>query len=419
MGDEMYLKSIIASIIICLVWAGSSMAGYTEAEILQYKSDRLYFSLGEDDLVFEGCPFVLTENGDTLANGIISHALSGISESAPIEIKLDTENLGKYSASICSAVKIIDRLIRVGILHDDRIEQFVPRQVFKNELRTIRYNSISELLLAYENSEIDGIFGLKNSFPIINSGNLLAYPSTEYAALIPVYDDRAVNHTTLTTALYYYFNHEMFDIFYEGDEIMPRNSHLNINNECRRIYEYDPRRGKSLLGSLDSYNQSVSNKSRIARLETVSRYFNDVLFRNISNDQKETAISATINFIPIFYQPNSNRSKEIGAVNYILQYLDDNYSSVFEKISSLKESVGMLRNYLDQYTGADNEQSRRDFADKINRILIEDLGIFPLFRPTAFFIYHDNLKGASANDDELLEIDNMFLIKMPDESTRD
>lgn len=428
-----------ATIIIGMVLLLSELtiAKTVECEILQYKSGRLYFPLGVNDNIYPGCFFTIFDGSDSVGYGYIENSLVSVSESEPMTIEIDSTHLEKYVIKIDAAEIETDRPVSIGILMEDYIQQFVPFIMDSSDSRGSRpalissnigdrqtdfisYVSLNDIIKAYENKEIDAFITYKDNGEFVGPNGTFSYPAPQYVALIPNFEDDIANHSTLTTALYYFFNHELFNIYFEGDNITPYNCHHHHETNCKRFYGYNPVKGKRLLGIFNGNRIQIDSKNKPDRLKSTIRYFRDIISRHSGQDSQAITVSVLVEFVPIFSKFELETGYSVtGSAEYIIRFIGTYFKDAIERNKSLKESVELIRGYIELHKKSDNKDRRDKYINEINRGLIEDLGIFPLFRPTVYFTFGENIKGVGLTDEGYLDLDRLKIIKMPASAKKD
>jgi hypothetical protein len=431
------LSKVTIIIGIVLLLSELTLAKTLECEILQYKSGRLYFPLGVDDNVYSGCFFTIFDGSDSVGCGYIENSLASVSESEPMTIEIDSTHPAKYVIKIDAAEIETDRPVNIGIQTKDYVQQFVPflesrldsrgarfahlvSNIGDRETQFISYASLNDIIRAYENKEIDGFITYKDNSEFAGSSNTFSYQAPWYVALIPNFENNTANHSTLTTALYYFFNHDLFNIYFEGDNITPYNCHYHHAENCERYYGYNPVKGKRLMSIVGNRRIRVDGEGRPARLGSTIRYFRDIVSRNSSQDKESGIITASVEFIPIYTKsPFGIDYSATGSAEYIVRFIANHFKDAIDRNRSLKESVELIRGYIELYKKSDNKDRQDKYINEINRGLIEDLGIFPLFRPTVYFTFNENIKGVGLTDEGYLDLDRLKLIKMPVSAMKD
>ena len=383
-------------LLILLLPAIIVSAGQVETTIIKYDEGRLCFPYGENDLIFPGCPFTIFQNSDSLYSGYIDGTLMTASETEPIRFDLDSAALEQYTVKITPA-ELDSGLVNIGLIEQDNYQLFTPTDFngFKS------YDSYDEMLLAYESGGIDAILSFDKNDLRLEDSDILSFPSTHYVALIPSYNRAGVNPSTLSTALYDYFNVELFDIYYEGEIADPFYCHIPELQNCSRIYDYDPIKGKQLLKAFDNYAINITADGNITQLNSTIRYFKDILSRHRVNTRSSDTLSLYLKFF------------RIDRIDDIIQFVESSSQMGLQSNPTYKEYLDLVKNYVELYQATGDESSQQDYLSKINRTLIEDLGIFPLFRPTVYFSYKDNIKGVGLDENGYLDLNNLRRIIMP------
>ncbi|MCK4574526.1 MAG: hypothetical protein KAU36_09145, partial [candidate division Zixibacteria bacterium] len=144
------------------------------AEILQIKQDRLYFSVGQEELVLAGAGYCLICGANTLICDTIEVSIEGVSYSRPIEWDDDSTTFEDCLAVIETAPIDTTSDIILGVAGLEPSDEFEPVPCFVRPVDTVQTNygnrviirhfkRPEKLRIAWEHGEIDGYFSFEQS----------------------------------------------------------------------------------------------------------------------------------------------------------------------------------------------------------------------------------------------------------------
>ncbi len=421
------MRSIFV-IIILLVFSGLGFcfAEPIKTEILQIKMNRIYFASGEEENIFQDCSFFVIKSDDTLIKGYIEKSYAGVSYSYPTEKLSDTITTDSCSAfiqpatidSLTPVIIGIHKLIPYGsssnfpgllsvTVSDDSLNNGLSK--YGNILHTYLYESETEMLLDFESGLIDAFISYKQELPSHKNqkySEIIHAPAPFYAALIPNISKAVNNKGLLTTSLYYRFNDERLSSIFYGDNTVSYNCLFPAENSCRRLYAFDPDNGRNLLNYIDKIPKklfmSIDNNS----LEKLGLYFADILSRDkirLKFAEDNSKADIYLKFIPLSEDNNDS------SLTYILKLLKAD-SPANKKINS---TISEIEKYIESANNANAKESQQYYLNLAQRALTEDLGVFPLLRPSLYFSSGNNLKGCAFDNNGHLDLSNLRKVLLP------
>jgi len=424
-------KILLWAILLALVFAigAKSETDPVKTDILRIKLDRAYFDAGVEENLFPGCAFNILSDGDTLYSGFIEVSFPGISYSYPDSnlsnpTEIDSVYALIYPADIDSLTPINVGILRtipygdasnfpglISAVSESDSAAFVQTK-YGNILHTYWYDSDVEMKLDFESGQLDAY--ISYSQPIIDSRafEIVSTPAPFYAALIPNISKPVNIGGMMTTSMYYRFNHQRLTAVFDGDNLLPLHS-LYPRPEMRgRMYEYDPAKGRGLLEYIDKKPKKLQLAYQNESLKLLADYFADILSRDrikvLPSDSLPNA-DVYLEYIPI--SKNKIDTSLYAILHIIKKDLPEN--------SDFRDGIEEVVLYLARESRTDELSSRIYYLDLAQRILMEDIGIFPLFRPSIYFMAGKNLAGYSFDADGLLRIENLRKIIKPNELTGD
>ena len=415
---------ILAAALTFLVTHPSANAQQLECDILQYKLDRLYFSAGDEALVYPGCEFMVLRSGDTIYSGLIDQSYAGISYSQPTFNFTDTIDLDKCIAVIIPAE--IDSLspITLGCQETDPIILLLtPDSIVRDpsgvKVRlessdggravTLEQMDGYSLTTGLREREFDGFLSIAD-FPehISRNRTVSRCEAPFFAVLIPNLSRESNRDGFLTTSMYYRFDvATVFADLFDDRVPSPMHRLYAVSGHPPRAYPFDPDKGRKLL----SKNKGRPNKVSIAimnrRLKKVGRFFADVLSRDrvrVETVAGNADADMTLAFIPINWQDPLVSLKNV----FILLAREKPLSD------AALESLAIVQGYLDNALSSHDAATRFHFCRLADRTMQQDLGVFPLFRPTVYVAVGDNMTNIQFDESGYLDIDAIVKLKLPE-----
>lgn len=400
-------------------------AGELRSDILQAKSDRLYFPHGREKLIFARSRFTLYNDNDSLCSGLIEFSGPGVSYSAPIYSLPGLLNIGSLYALIETAEIDSVSTIRIGINLPDRRglsvsngrlfeESNPPLKLFSdngNPFEIVFYDSFLEMTLALEAHRIDGFISFKEYRP--SGGDIVttAHPFDYFAALIPNVSRSVNRRGILSTSLYYRFGPSQSSAYFTGDGVRPFNRLYMRGGDGPRFYEYNPGKGRRLLKSLDGKPKEISIAISETMLTETGNYFIDILNRDRIKcrlDRYRENYDLYLDFVPV-----SPDDPSVG-----LKYISRVVASDAPAGDEVNETLRIIENYIELGDGAADRDAAMYYYERAERGLVDDIGVFPLFQPTIYVTSYDYIRNFDYEiyvRDELKSISRIILPGRGDE----
>jgi len=374
----------------------------------QLRQDRIYFPAGEEALIFENSPFAILRNGDTLYTGVIEHSWEGVSASARTHGFLDTLSLVGTEAVISQAevdsletIKIGSEFPNLPLRADDPRNDLVRWTDYK-DAGTMRDDFVAGLLDAIVTpTDLD----LRPS-----DGNTLATPSPFIAVLIPNVGRPFNYHGELTTSLYYRFDDSRLALCFQGSEVRLVNRLTSPPvgaPALPRWYDFDPPRGKKLLERMSHRPSRVRLYSGRPALNGLARYFADILSRDrcaveVTPDRRLADLS-------LEFAPYSENSPQLAIDTLLRLMARDSVSGTppAEYIRRISLELAELKTSL-------KPEDSSGHLETVSRIMAEDLGLFPLFRPTLYVHTHKRLRNVALTVDGLVDCGKAVIVRLPE-----
>ncbi len=406
------------------MWPSAANAGQLESEILQYKFDRVYFDVGDEQLVFPGCRFTIYHGEDSLYSGRIEKAFLGISYSAPTFNFADTTEIEKLHAIIETADIDTSSTIVLCCRDLDPSELTMPvvdssgalvLKSGKDPLMTGRGNPAllqpaDDYILAGDlaGQNCSGVISVEPfTEPFCRADKVVAHEAPFFAALVPNLSKEANSDAYPATSLYYRFDVRiMWPAVFGGKAPTPIHRLYAVNGVSPRSYEYDPETGRQLLTKTKNRPKKITIGVLNARLQKVAELFADVLSRDkiqVEIKPGDSDADLLLTFVPIVWDDPAI------SLWYILGLL----STHEPKTDAQRETMTIIANYVQNSRSADDASTRFYFSRLADRSLQQDLGVFPLFRPTIHFSPGTELIGAGFDESGYPNLDALTKLRLP------
>lgn len=399
------LKAIL--IAMMLAGVGPATAGELVTEQFEHRNDRLYLPVGEETRIYKHARLSIVRDNDTLYFGLIEHAWQGVSISASVGDQIDTLALEGATAMIETAE--IDSVSSVVLGTNLTELQLWPEGTDTGRVEIRAYRDRMLMLEDFHAGLLDGLIGFEDLEPRLDGVTTVARPAPYLVALVP-HVGRPVNYQgQLTTSLYYRFDLTRLDFTFEGDDlaiITAFEPDELLGPRDRRLFDYDPERGRRLFESLTNPPQSLSIHSAHPVLDGLAHYFADIIARDrcpVQIVDQPSGADVRLVFVPV------SRSLPSATIYSLYHQLTVDSMADLTTNEHLRRIAAEL-GYVE--TGPRLEDYYRHLRNA-GRIMIEELGLFPLFRPTVFVHTHRRLLPLSFDADNRLDLSSVTLLQLP------
>jgi len=388
------------------------------AEILQIKQDRLYFSVGQEELVLAGAGYCLICGADTLIRDTIEVSIEGVSYSRPIEWDDDSTTFEDCLAVIETAPIDTTSDIILGVAGLEPSDEFEPVPCFVRPVDTVQtdygnrviirhFKRPEKMRIAWEHGEIDGYFSFEQSSGLFGrSLSAIKSPAPFCVGLAPNLSKPVNSRTFLTTSLYYRYDGRRPGLTFEGDEITACNRLYPSGEPSRRTYDYDPDKGRRLLERIQNLPRRLGIALSNRLLSSVRDYYADILARDRLDVFSANRSNAHLYLILL---PYLSSSPNAGA-----EYLYRMLAADTIADATTTRRLAIARTYLGLAGGAGDDSSRMRYLQTAATGFSEDIGVFPLFRPTIWFTPGEQLRRAAFDSDGFLKRESLILLAAPD-----
>jgi hypothetical protein len=280
----------------------------------------------------------------------------------------------------------------------------------------LRQDHRDDLEYDFHLGALDAIISFSDLSPRPEGVVTLSQPLPYIVVMIPNVGREANYLGQLTTSLYYRLGRDQIDLCFDGDRVEWINRLVEsrgdtVGDRSARLFAYDPERGSSLFGHMTYPSKRIVLHSGNPALEGTVHYLADVISRDrsqvvLSDSRKEGDVH--LEFVPI-----SATVPSTTIYNLFYQLAAD---TLAERTANehVRRIAAELR-YVESPRQPDDYYRHLEIA---GRIMIEDLGVFPLFRPTLFLHHHKHLQGVAITDDGAFDLSRAYLIRLPGAATK-
>lgn len=399
---DMKIANSIILILLTLFALGRSDTDQAAGTIIQYRNDRLYFDQGEESNLFRGSPFIVIRGADTLFASKIEFSYDGISMSEPTGGFFDTLPWQDLELVLIPARYDSSAILRVAT--DYSLNEFMSTGFItqpEDSLTDVTYNSGIEWIYSDDRIELLHDFRTGRSDLLVSfndygrqlaSANVVWSPAPYIAVLMPNLSSERNRAAALTTSLYYRFDDHRLGLYFDGDRVAPVYSFRAGQESGNRMFEYDEDRGRQLFKRVSTNPRRLAVYVGHPALLRTADYFRDILARDrcrmtLVDSRKEADIY--LEFVPFDIQ------NPAGVMACVLDILE-NDSPDAESYSSI---IQTCRRQL-QWSISDPDSARTAYHLRLcNRQLIDDLGVFPLFRPAVHVTSQPDIRGINTTAD--------------------
>lgn len=378
-------------------------AGVVECDILQYRADRLYFPLGEEDNVLRLCAFTVIRDNDTLYSGKIEASHPGICYSHPtggffdtlhidsLHTLVETYEVGTSSPTYLGTTgfeAIVDSAgTPANLTRMESKDAPMHRGSTPEGIHLVHYESHWEMRSDYAQGILDGYFSYQPHPGSESEAVRLSVSAPYYAALIPGVKYHYRDNSILTTSLYYRFDETKHNTVFDGDSVQAADC-LNCSySGCPRSIWFNPGNGKDLIKHIRNRNRKYTIVAEDKSLEPTALFFTDILSRD--RLKTELKVGDTDGNCHVVYVPIESDS-----LASCLRFIHNRLAAGTAEGKSASEATAIVGNYLDLGDSAPDSETRERFYRQAE-VTLQEIGVFPLFRPTVFFTSHKYLRGAA------------------------
>lgn len=433
------LIGAIAMSMTLLSGAEISHARGIRAKILQEKLGRLYFSAGKDEDVWPGCRWrVYRDSTDTIKSvceGKIAESYEGVSISDSV-VKLATQ-LTSSSVARIEAADTARCRIWFMITSDTSVQWFsnMSRPDGKELCRHVRGGDESGWIPA----PVDPTYVLGDTFLNSVNGNCNYFDQTtplseipdwywldcelsyarscregliqidegvapHFVALIPNVSQPVNRNAVLTTALRYRIDTSQINNAFEFESV-PQLSFLP-GTHSYSAYATDITKAKKLLKENKTAGASVSIDTYSPTLKSTSRYIQGTLtqagYATSTVGWNEPA-DLRLAILPIY-----SDSPWVALREVLTSIAKDTIAK-----DKANQPVRLADQLLKDALATTDSTRRIQLLERVDRMLMEDIGAFPLFRPIIYVCAKEEIRGIKFDKDGRLDLRSIYRLKLP------
>ncbi len=381
--------------------------------ILQVKLDRLYFDRGREDYIFRDCRFVVHRGYDSIYSGCVEASFPGVSYSYPAGGVFDTMNVAVLHiwlerAPVDTTTSIT--IGHVGYLPIDPsralpIVDSLGRPASQNPVDIRTYESTFELNLAFESDVLDGCVAYHRVGAAGEGTRIVVRPAPFFVAMIPNPASELNRGGMLTTSLYYRLDPRRMPLYFDGDLIAPYNRLGAGGDTLPRPFPYDPASGRDILQTLHVRSRNVQIEPMRPMFEKLAGYFADIL----SRDRFFTSFGPTLDNPDVRLVAVPIYDDVLPSLRFIYDRLTEDTAGS----QASNETVTIIGGYLDMAEQAADSSQRAYYTHLAETSLRDDVGVFPLFRPTLFVTLRPGLLGDPFTTSDYPDLSGVTKVRLP------
>ncbi len=422
--------SLLCLLSFCFCFeTGTVSAGVVEAQVLQFKLDRFYFNVGKESLVYPGHQFAIMRGKDTVVSGLIEESYEGVSIGRGALPKEGKRNFEKYKAMVETAETERIHTFRIGTygaelylrdtvntrppnrLGGDTGAEFPKSAVHVLGADTVIEESYNDTLLLFDGLDrrrLDAVIyaGAPGTRP---GYHVLSTRAPFFAALLPNLGSGVNRDGELTTSLYYRFDPARIAALITQD-CEAANSFLVSDSPGQRSFAYEVEKGKKLFRDLPGHPSSVRLGLGSESLRPVAMYFADILAREQCRTELVPCESGCDCDLALVYLPRERDQKSaLGATAEAIGRLNG--------AGRNEMAPDALSRFIEEYSRSDSTGDALVIPpspQQGDRLLIEQWGCFPLFRPGYTVVMSQTFSGVSFDDQGRLMIADLKRVILPD-----
>ncbi|MBI5267823.1 MAG: hypothetical protein HY851_11390 [candidate division Zixibacteria bacterium] len=390
------LQLITLLMALCVVPLASDTTDAREirCQVLQQKLGRLYFSAGKEEDIFPGCRWVVyRDSTDTLRpllRGKIAEAYDGVSVSdsgsGTVDLRGTVRILAADTAFDTISVGVsIDRIEATCLIRDSSLIRVIDSRLPLKAGRNV-------VEIGYLQGDCD------------RDDQSLMAPAPFLVALLPDVSRPSNRHGILTTALRYKVDtSRLGDIFNFGGLFQP--SFLVGNSEIVG-FGSDAAKGKQLLQQDRLKGNDIILECQSPSLNFVGRFFRDILAQ--SGYRTQAAVPGEVADLHLTILPVSIDSPQVSLGAVLSSIARDTVAR-----DKSNQPIRLASRLLEDALQTSDSTQRSQLFQRVDRILQEDIGAFPLFRPIIHICAREEIRGLRLDKDGRIDLRNVYRVKLP------
>lgn len=387
---------------------------WIEGDVLQVKRDRLYFNHGLEERIYRNCRYVVHRGSDSIYSGCVESSYPGVSFSYPTDGHFDTipaaalsiwlqrARVDTVSPIVLGHLGYIPEPVNAGFGRSDSESAAGGR----NPVEFRRYESQFEMSLAFQGGALDGFVSYRRYGPGDDDVSSEGQPAPFFVAMVPNPSHEVNRNGFLTTSLYYRLDPERMPLYFDGDEIHPFHG-LSIGGDtAARPYPYDPGAGREVLQNMRTRSRNLTIGASHPMFEKIAGYYADI----VSRDRYLTSIvpgniPADVDIVAVPLAEEALPS---------LRFITEMLAADTVPGMSVNETIAIVDSYLDMAAAAEDQFRRDHYCSLAENALRDDIGVFPLFRPTMFFTARRSLLGDPFDERGYLDLAALTKVRLPE-----
>ncbi len=445
-----YLIALAITLATATLLCGTTSGREVRCKLLQQKLGRLYFSAGKEEDIFPGCRWVVyrdsTDTLNPLLHGKIAESYDGVSVSDSSSLP----DIGTWpdSASVEPApiahgqirvVGFIDSLLYVVksdlpsidtnvsgkpvLIDEDSISW--PGQWGRTYLREVVDSSLSGSVVdSISIAPLVGRIAIQSTPRTDNADILISYRQTDeeigryqlshsapfLVGLLSRVAKRITRGGLLTTALFYRVDSSNAGLIF-GSPAISTASFIEENGSVPS-YAPDSKKGKALLKEVGERPAAVCTLHQSPFLNQTLEFLNEILHRGgffvcRPLDPADLCADLQLEIIP-FESVHPERTLQT-----VLSILAAD-TVVRDKSN---QPIRLADRLLTDAMQTSDSTQRMRLLQRVDRILMEDIGAFPLFRPIIHICAKEEIRGIRFDKDGRIDLRNVYRVKLPADST--
>jgi len=414
------MRTLMLTLVAWMICTITVRAGWIDADVIQIKHDRPYFSVGNESLVYPNSEYIIVCDDDTLIAGYIEESTLGVSYSEPVDSALDLQSLMIDSCRASVETAGIDsisqiRIAAVGLSAADLAVMFAEDpwmispggQVVWGETslgNRIRI-AADEMYAPSGLADVDAVLSFAAAGPPGGPAST-TFDAPFVAILIPNLDKKANRGGILTTSLYCRIGDPVMPHLFKSGEASLVPSLIEDYGLATRFYPYDPSRGHDLLQNARSRSKKIKIDYTTPSLRDAAVYLADVLSRDrvsVELSPGDDDADLLLALVPVY---RDEPERALGRVLELLRRHDP-------RTDNQRESLELVEGQVDLARQAGDSLTARHFAELAERTMMTDLGVFPLFRPLMTLQPASVLTGVRLDCNGRLDPTSLTKLRLP------
>lgn len=378
---------------------------------LQYRLDRLYFPIGEEEGIYRNATFTIMQGDSAIYHSFIEHSWYGTAASFPTGHFFDTIRLADLQAELVPAEVDSGAPFTVGF--EPALARLFTDTLGSEKMHAESYGDPAMMWEDLAAGQLDGAVSLHDNRPSGNDGPVISSPWPFVVALVPNLRRACNAEGKLTTSLFYRFDPGRLDLVWDGDALPVYESGPPALHRLwsQPPYAYSPATGRTLLTLVKNLPPVVKLYHDGPMLRTAAWFFGDILAQDhirVEFVERRADADVYIEFVPV------------SVILPALSVHDLRYELSRDTLagSAPAETVAQIGHTLDYLANMTSVDEYFRTIQQAERRLSEDLGVFPLFYPMYYFHARPNLRGVTFNPNGRLDFSHAYRLVLPPETPR-